>query len=130
MQARHLTVQKKEPRRHPGKAEGEEYRFSVLFIESAGWWSAQILEHDIATQAKTLQELLYEVERILVAHIALAAEEGRQPFQGIPRAPEKYWERFKKSHISMRSPSFGFKLRGSSLPRIRKTIRIAESTAA
>jgi predicted RNase H-like HicB family nuclease len=102
----------------------------VLFIESDGWWSAQVLEHDIATQAKTLEDLFYEVDRILVAHIALAAEEGRQPFKGIPRAPEKYWERFKKSHISMRCPSAGFKLNGSSLPKIRKTIRVAERTAA
>jgi hypothetical protein len=102
----------------------------VLFIEETGGWAAQVLEHDIATQADTLHELFYEVERLLVSHLALAAAEGRAPFAGLPPAPRKYWEIFKKSRISMKRPLAGIKARKIPAPKITKDIRIAESAAA
>lgn len=99
-------------------------------MEEPGGWSAQVLEHDIATQADTLQDLFYEVERILVSHVALAESEGRPPFDGIPPAPRKYWEIFEKSQISMQRPMSGLKVEKTRQPRIEKDIRIAEKIAA
>jgi hypothetical protein len=128
MEARQLTPKKTSIGRR-ARSKGT-YKLSVLFIEDSLGWSAQVLEYDIATQADTLQALFHEVERILVAYVALAHADGRQPFEGIPRAPEKYWEVFKASHISMERPPIGIKARGLRLPRIEKEIRLAEIVAA
>ena len=128
MPARRLPLKKSASGRRPGKR--AEHRLSVLFIEEAGGWAAQVLEHDIATQADTLHELFYEVERLLVSHLALADAEGRAPFAGLPPAPRKYWEIFEKSHISMNRPLAGLRTEQIPLSKIRKEIRIAESAAA
>jgi hypothetical protein len=128
MPARRLTYKKSPPSRHLGKR--ADYKLSVLFIEEASGWAAQVLEHDIATQADTLHELFYEVERLLVSHVALADAEGRPPFEGIPPAPQKYWRMFKNSHISMKRPAAGLRAGKFPPPTIEKDIRIAESVAA
>lgn len=66
---------------------------AVLF-QSHGWWVAQCLEYDIATQARTQADLLYELERIIVGHFLVSAEMGRRPFERLPRAPRRYWEMY------------------------------------
>jgi hypothetical protein len=66
---------------------------AVLFQSGSGW-VAQCLEHDIATQAPTLDGLLLELERILVAHVVAAAEEHHPPFDDLPKAPRRFWEMY------------------------------------
>jgi hypothetical protein len=112
------------------KRRGSGYNLSVLFIEEPRGWSAQVLDYDIATQAASLEELFYEVERILLAYIALAAEEKHAPFEGIPPAPKKYWEVFEKSPFVMRDPNEGLRIKRVRTPRIQKHIRIATLRAA
>ena len=63
---------------------------AVLFQEE-GWWVAQCLDFDIAAQAKTQADLLYELERILIGHIVISSEKGLRPFERLPRAPRRYW---------------------------------------
>jgi hypothetical protein len=105
-----------------------DYKFSVLFFEHDGCWAAQCLEHDIATQAKTLQDLCHEVERVLVAHLAIAEELGQEPFMGIKKAPSEYWELFKKSQTQVSRPAI-HKLKRKR-GRIHPTFRVAERIAA
>lgn len=114
------------------KSGGDRYRFRILFIEEPGKgkWSAQVLEHDIATQADSLQDLFFEVERILVSYIALAAAEGRVPFEDIPPAPRKYWDVYGRSAIAMHGRKAGLRQKQSEPPRISSRIRIAARLAA
>jgi hypothetical protein len=116
-------------KRGPENGAQATYALRILFIEDDSGWSAQCLEYDIATQAGTLADLFHEVERMLVAHVALAAETGREPFAGIRRAPEKYWQIFERSQIRMERPAEGLKLQNSEPPRIRPNIRVAERAA-
>lgn len=58
------------------------------------WLVAQILEHDIATQARGIDDLLADIQRILQAHLVIAREHGKEPFQSIPAAPSRYWHLF------------------------------------
>jgi len=67
----------------------------AVAFEHHGRWVAYCLEHDIATQAKTLDDLLYEFERILAAHILGA--EGAEPFVDIPPAPKSFWEIYNRA---------------------------------
>lgn len=66
----------------------------LLIEEGEGYWSAQCLEYDIAAQAKTLSDLFYELEKTLVAHIAVHEAEGLDPFESVRPAPQRYWEMF------------------------------------
>jgi len=128
MRARKITPKKSPPER---QARGNDrYKLSVLFIEDTEGWSAQVLEHDIATQADTLEDLFYEVERILISHVALATADGRAPFEGIPPAPTRYWEIFRNSEMFMRGPRAGLRQQQSQPPKITKHIRIAGKIAA
>jgi len=66
----------------------------VLMIEDKklGCWSAQCLEHDIATQAKTMTALLREVKRVLDAHVVVSEKLGIEPFANLKEAPPVFWK--------------------------------------
>lgn len=57
------------------------------------WLVAQILEYDIATQARSMGELMSEIERIVVAHIVCSEEHGLDPFN-VPPAPRQYHDEY------------------------------------
>ena len=57
------------------------------------WWVAQILEFDLSTQARTLDDLIAELQRIVVAHIVCSTEQGLDPF-AIPPAPQQYVDEY------------------------------------
>lgn len=77
------------------------YKISAVLFQEGDWWVAQCLEYDIATQAKKIAELYYELERILVGHMVVAREEGVAPFSGIPRAPKRYWDLFRDARVKL-----------------------------
>jgi len=113
----------------PGKSNDSAFELSVLFMEGDGVWSAQCLEYDIAAQAKTLNDLFYEMERVLVSQLALDEELGRKPFEGIARAPRKYWDAFERSQTTMDRPATGLKADSTRNPRIRSKIKVADRAA-
>jgi hypothetical protein len=113
----------------PGKSREDAFKLSVLFIEGEAGWSAQCLQHDIAVQAKTLNELYCEMERVLVSQIALDEELGRKPFEGIGKAPEQFWKAFERSRTTMERPLAGLKTGQSKKPRIKPTIKVADKAA-
>lgn len=73
----------------------DEHKIHVVIFRNGEWLIAQCLEHDIATQAHDVKELLREVERIISAHILVADQEGSEPFANIPKAPRRFWEMYK-----------------------------------
>lgn len=112
-----------------GRSDGAPYKLSVLFIEGRHGWTAQCLEHDIAAQASSLNALFEELERVLVAQVALDESQGKKPFEGIGPAPEKYWEAFRNARTKMQRPAAGLRASGAAGPRVQPTIRIAERAA-
>ena len=81
---------------------------SVLAFQEGNSWSAQCLEHDIATQAATLPDLYYEVERMLMGHVAVAAKLGREPFAGIGPAPKRYWKMYELAALTVQGKRHAF----------------------
>ena len=74
--------------------------FSVIaFQESDGSWIGQCLQYDVAAQAKTLPDLQYEIQRVLVSHLAIGERLNREPFEGIGQAPRHYWDMYDGSEI-------------------------------
>lgn len=63
-------------------------------FKDGDWWIGQYLEHDIASQARTLEALEAEMARILAAHVFVSQAEGLPPFANLPEAPREFWEMF------------------------------------
>ena len=88
----------------------KEYKISVLAFQEGKWWVAQCLEYDIATQAKSLPDLYYELERTLVGHLVVSSELAMEPFAALKPAPPRYWEAFEKSKMHVKRERRHFKL--------------------
>ena len=125
MQARKAAQKRAEH----GRSDDAPHKLSVLFIESRSGWTAQCLEHDIAAQADSLNALFDEIERVLVAQVALDEAQGRRPFEGIEPAPAKFWDAFRAARTKMQRPAAGLRAGGEGAPRVEPTIRIAERAA-
>lgn len=72
-----------------------EYTVRVVTFREGDWHVAQCLEWDLATQARTEEELSGAVQRLLLAQLDAAHRTGREPFANLPAAPlrfHKMWE--------------------------------------
>jgi len=79
---------------------GEKGTIQAVVFQREGHWVAQCLDYDIATQAGSLNDLVYEVERIIVAHLLLAKKD-ENPFASLPKAPQKFWEMYQNASIRL-----------------------------
>ena len=101
---------------------------SAILFQEGEWWSAQCLEYDIAAQARTVSELRYELERVLLSHALVSVENGRRPFDGLKPAPKKYWDMFADSKLRIESDELPFRLpQAAAFPAIVPRLRIAET---
>jgi hypothetical protein len=87
---------------------------AIVFREE-GLWVARCLEYDIVSFAETVEDLRRELLGQLEAVVALDKEEGRTPFEGFKRAPEKYWRLYE----ALKARVEPIKARPSLLQRIR-----------
>lgn len=83
--------------------EPKETMIRAVAFQHGAHWVAQCLEYDIATQASTPDELLAELERIVVAHLLVADKEGIAPFAEIPRAPQRFWEMYRRARAKVQT---------------------------
>lgn len=77
------------------------YKIHAVVFTEGPWCVAQCLEYDIATRARSMSALYYEVERIVAAHILYARQEGQEPFANITRAPKRFWQMYKDANLSL-----------------------------
>lgn len=75
---------------------GDIVRLSAVIFKAGDVWHGQCLEHDIAARAKTPQDILHELERAIVAHVAIANENGLGALKSIPSAPDVYRTMFNR----------------------------------
>jgi hypothetical protein len=101
-----------------------EISVSAVIFQEGNWWCAQCLEYDVATQALSLSQIRSELERVLVSHLAIAEDLQREPFFGLARAPQRFWDMYENAKPIARSDT-RFRLSRSSLPPIIPTIRVA-----
>lgn len=102
----------------------------VLVFQEGEWLSAQCLEYDLATQARTLSDLWYEIHRMIYGHAVSRIREGKKPFADLPKAPQKYWDMFEQSKIPLPPPSRPtFRLRKPGVKIARPQVRLAPKAA-
>ncbi len=66
---------------------------SVIVLKEGNYLVAQVLEFDMATQASNWEDLQYEIQRILAAHVSASQERGLTPFPAQP-APQCYKDQY------------------------------------
>ena len=77
-------------------AKDTNHTIRVLIEREGDLWVAQCIEQDLATQAPTLDELHYEIQLMLIAHITSCEERGVEPFKLRP-APKEVREKFERT---------------------------------
>jgi hypothetical protein len=78
---------------------------NVLVTKNDGWWIAQGVEYDIVAQARSLDDLEYEFERMVIVHIATCEQFGLEPFESLPPAPDEVGHAFLIAReLAMRTP--------------------------
>lgn len=71
------------------------YKVNVVAYEADGIWFAQCIEFDISAWAHRVDELPDALSKELSATCAVNQHLGRQGFEGIPSAPDRFrrmWE--------------------------------------
>jgi hypothetical protein len=110
----------------PEKMVAAPITISVVAFQEGDSWSAQCLEYDIATQAATLPDLYYELERAFMGHLAVATKLGHEPFAGIGPAPQKYWAMYEKAALTVQAKRVPFRApEPSTMAQITPDLRIA-----
>ncbi len=91
----------------PNKKKGKTMKTSknvrkirIVVFQDNGWWIAQCLEYDIAAQAKTFDDVQYEIQRMLIGRTIAAKKTGVGVFDNIPPAPKYYHELYKKEEVN------------------------------
>ena len=104
-------------------------KLRIVIFQEGKWLCAHCLEYDFATQAKTLDDLRDDLERIIVGHIAISLENGLKPFRNARRAPKKFWTLFERSKISLPHQRFGLKIKKRGVRIPTPEIRVAPLAA-
>ena len=104
-------------------------KLRVVIFQEGEWLCAHCLEYDFATQARSLDGLRLDLERMIVGHVEVSLAHGLKPFANRRRAPERYWTLFRRSKITLPPERFGIKIkqRGVKIPTTE--IRVAPLAA-
>jgi len=110
----------------------QSFAFKVVVFQDQDWVCAQCLDYDLAARAKTLDDCLYEFQRVMMGRIAIAVEHGVPPFEGVPPAPRRFWDWFEQSRIPLvRAPeSFAATAQALGVEVQPPQIRVAHLQAA
>ncbi len=104
-------------------------RLSILLFQEGDWLCGRCLEYDFAVQARNLDDLRHDLERMVVSHIAISLQNGLEPFATLPRAPERYWDMFRRSKIVLPSQTFGFRVEDPKVELPSPEVRVAPLAA-
>jgi len=106
------------------------FDISVVLFEDGDWWCAQCLEYDISAQAKSLPELRYELERVLFSHVCAGVQEGREPFEGLGKAPKKFWQMYASADLRVEADDLVFSTpTPDAVPPVIAKMKVAELMA-
>jgi hypothetical protein len=77
---------------------------TILVLREGTAMVARCLEYDIAAQGDTIEDALEAWEDVFIGRILLDMRAGRELFHGIGRAPERYFELFRRARPMAANP--------------------------
>ena len=104
-------------------------KLRIVIFQEGDWLCAHCLEYDFATQARSLDALRRDLERLIVGHVAICLANGLKPFANRRRAPERYWALFRRSKIALPPQRFGIKSKQRGVKIPTPEIRVAPLAA-
>jgi hypothetical protein len=78
-------------------------KLTIAFFEEGEHWVAQCLEVDVAAQARGRSDIFMAIGETLAAHVVVAGELGRAPFQFLPPCPDDVWQKCVKRAEAIRA---------------------------
>jgi hypothetical protein len=78
-------------------------KLTIAIFEEGEHWVAQCKEVDVATQARGQSDIFMAIGEILAAHVVVAGELGRAPFQFLPACPDDVWQKCVKRAEAIRA---------------------------
>ena len=102
----------------------------AVLVEEANCCEAQCLEYDIAAQAPSRAALLRELQRVLISHLVVSRELGREPFKNLPRAPQRYWDMFNAAEVQVPNDEVSSSSSPAGLPTVVTHVRVAQPVVA
>jgi len=107
------------------------YTIRAVVFQEGEWLCARCLEYDLMVQAKNLKQLFRALQKIIAGHIAIRLRYNQEPFRDLPRAPEKYWDMFRRSRLELPAPMFKLDVpRSRGIVVAPPQVRIAAASAA
>src|SRR5262245_13515907 len=112
------------------KVSSRRYIIRAVVFQEGEWLCVQCLDYNLATQAKTLLGLNRAFQQLIIGHIAIRLRHNQRPFEGLRRAPKKYWAMFERSKLPLPAQMLNVNGRKSHGPIIaRSIIRVAPLAA-
>jgi hypothetical protein len=74
-----------------------EPRIRAVVFREGDWWIIQLLEYDLATQVRRLEDVPGKFRHLVDAQMAANAAMGVEPFHGFSKAPRRYWEMYERA---------------------------------
>lgn len=100
--------------------------FRVIVFQDENWVCARVLEYNLAAQARTLDALCAELQRVVLRHVAARLENQQKPFADLRPAPAKYWDMFKRSKVPLEIQKLQIELKKPRSVRIAQPeVRVA-----
>jgi hypothetical protein len=87
-----------------------DFSLNAVVYKEGDWWVAQCVDHDIATQARTVDQLYGEYERLIVGHIVASLAAGTRPFADTPAPPPHFRSMFASAKVVVMRPEPEFVL--------------------
>ncbi len=79
----------------------DQIKISAILYQEDSWWIAQGLEFDITAQAPSLPELHDRFAMKVLAEVVISLDLNEQPLEGVPPAPDLFWQMFKDSKMAV-----------------------------
>lgn len=76
-----------------------EQRIRAVVFKEGNWWVIQVLDYDLATQVRRLEDVPDTFRRLILGQIEVNAFMGGAPFHGFSKAPRRFWEMYEKARI-------------------------------
>lgn len=74
-----------------------EPRIRAVVFREGDWWIIQLLEYDLATQVRRLEDVPSVFRRLILGQMEANAALGVEPFHGFSRAPKRFWEMYERA---------------------------------
>ena len=71
--------------------------FRAVAFQEQGWWVAQCVDFEICAQAKNLDDLRYELERLIIGRVIVGTELGIDPWGTLPPPPKEFLDMYNEA---------------------------------